>query len=115
AVRRKPIDAPQHPVEKCPAAPRRDRLEAAPQPRVGAWTGKQAARQRAEIEPGAAREDRQLAARVNTADRGRRIARVLCGGVLVGRLDDVDEMVRDVSAIRGGDLAGADVEAAVGG
>jgi hypothetical protein len=52
---------------------------------------------------------------VDVADRGGRIARVLRRGVVVGRLGDVDQVVRDAAAIGDGDLVGADVEPAVDG
>ena len=45
-------------------------------------------------------------------DRGG-VARKLRRGVLVRRLDDVDQVMRDAAAIGGRDLVGADVEAAV--
>ena len=43
----------------------------------------------------------------------RRIARELRGGVLLGRIDDVDEMMRNAAALGSRDLVGADVEAAI--
>ena len=61
---------------------------------------KQAARQRAVIEAGAADEDRQLPrAWMSRIDR-RRVARVLRGGVLLGRIGDVDQVMRDAALLR---------------
>jgi hypothetical protein len=91
-------------------APLGDRLQPPPQGGVAARPGKQAARQRAEVEAGPAREDRQASARVDVADRGRRVARILRRRVVVGRFGDVDQMVRDPAAIASRNLVRADVE-----
>ena len=80
-----------------------------------AGTRKQPARQRAEVEAGAADQNRQPPARLDVADRGRGIARVLRGRVVVGRIGDVDQVVRDAAPIADRDLVGADVEAAIDG
>ena len=97
------------------AAPLGDRLEPRAQRRVAPGPGKQAARQRAVVEAGAADENRQPAARVDVADHRRRVARVLRRGVLVGRIDDVDQVMRDAAPLGDRHLVGADVEAAIDG
>ncbi len=86
-----------------------------PQGRIGRRSGKQPAREGAEVEAGAADEDRQPAAPVDVADGRRRVAREPRGGVLVGGIDDVDEVVRDAAPLGDRHLVGADVEAAVDG
>ena len=43
----------------------------------------------------------------------RGVARVLRRRVLLGRIDDVDQMMRDAAAIGVGNLVGADVEPAI--
>ena len=53
------------------------------------------------------------AARVDVADRRRRIARVLRRRVLVRRLDDVDQVMRDAALLGDRHFVGADVEAAI--
>src|SRR5206468_6021068 len=75
----------------------------------------QAAGQGAKIKAGATGQDRQLAARVHVANYRRGVARVLRRGVLLGRIDDVDQVMRDAAAIGRRDLVGADVEAAIDG
>jgi hypothetical protein len=45
-------------------------------------------------------------------DRGG-VARVLRGGVVLYRVDDVDQMMRDAAPVGLGDLVRADVESAV--
>jgi hypothetical protein len=49
---------------------------------------------------------------VDVANRRRGIARELRGGVLLGRIRDVDQMVGNAAAIRRRRLVGADVESA---
>ena len=77
--------------------------------------GKQPADQRAVVEAGAADENRQLAARGDVADRRRRFARVARRRVLLGRIGDVDQMVRNALLLGERHLVGADVEAAIHG
>jgi len=50
---------------------------------------------RPEVEAGPASQDRQTPARVECRGSRSRIARVLGGGVVAGRVSDVDQMVRD--------------------
>src|SRR5437867_3992854 len=90
-----------------------DGLQSRPQRGIPSRPRKQTPRQRTVVKTGAAGEDGETAAGMNVPhDRGR-VARKLRRGVLVGRLDDVDKVVRDAAAIGGRDLVGADVEAAV--
>ena len=113
AQRRLRIDTPHHPPQTLDSAARRDGLQPRPQRRVLAGPGKQPSRQRPIVEPGPADQNRHAAARQDVADRGGRVARVVGGAVFGGRLDDVDEMVRDAALIGDRHLVGADVEAAV--
>ena len=50
---------------------------------------------------------------MDRANRRGGVARKLRGGVLLGRLDDVDEVVRNAALLRLRQLVGADVEPAV--
>ena len=88
-------------------------VEPIPQRLVGAGTGKQAPHERPVVEPGAADQNREPPAPVHVADGGGRIARVLRGGIDLGGVGNVDEVVRDALPVAGGHLVGADVEAAV--
>ncbi len=67
------------------------------------------------VEAGAADEDRQAPARVDVADRVGRVARELRRRVLVGRIGDVDQVMRDAAPVGRRHLVGADVEAAIDG
>ena len=78
-----------------------------------AGPGNRPARQRAEVEAGAADENRHAAAGVNGPDGDGGIARVARRRVDLGRLDDVDEVMRDALLRFGRHLVGADVEAAI--
>jgi hypothetical protein len=82
---------------------------------VCARTGKQTTRQRPIVEARTADQDRKPAALVNVADGGRGIARVLRGCVDVGRIGDVDEVMRNTTSRLDRHLVGADVKAAVHG
>ncbi len=53
-----------------------------------------AARERADVEAGAADDDRPLAAAVNVGDRVDRVTREACGGVAFGGIEEADEVVR---------------------
>ena len=103
----------EQPVQPFGAAARGEPVETVAQRLVGARAGKQAANQRPVVEPGAADENRQPPARVHVAHDGGRVARVLRRGVDLGRVGDVDQVVRDALPIGGRQLVGADVEAAV--
>ena len=91
----------ERPRRAGPRSPRAAPRSAASRP----GPGKQAARQRAVVEPGAADENRQASARVDVADRRRRVARILRRRVLLGRVDDVDQVVRDAAPLGDGTLS----------
>ena len=97
------------------ALPRRDALEPGAQGGIAARPGKQASRERAVVESSPADEQRQPATRADCADRGGRLARVSRGGVLLGRVGHVDQMVRNTALFRHRHLVGADIEPAVDG
>ncbi len=99
AIGRRRIDAPHHPPEKLDAAPRRDAFEALAQLVVLARSRKQAARQGAEVEAGAADENRRPAARLDVANRRRGVTSVVGRRVFARRLDDVDQVMRDAAPI----------------
>ena len=109
---RRRVDAAQHAVQRRNAAPPGNRLEAPAQGGVATRSGKQAARERAIVEPGPAHDHRQPAATVNVANGRRRVACVVGRRVLLGRLGDVDEMMGDAPPPGHRHLVGADVEAA---
>ena len=47
---------------------------------------------------------------MNVANRGRGFARVACRGVLLSRIGDVDQMMRNPASIGDAQLVGADIE-----
>ena len=102
-------------MEKLDTSTRRDRVESLAHLRVGAGTGKQPSRQRPIVEAGAADENRPASACVDVLDGCQRISRVPRRRVLLGRLDDVDQMMRDAALLLRRHLVGADIEAAVDG
>src|SRR5262245_35520556 len=92
-----------------------DAVQSAAQLLVGARARKETARQRSIVETGTSDQNREPSPLVDVANSGRRIARVLCGGVDLGRIRDVDEMVRDTTSRLDRELVRADVETAVHG
>src|SRR6185436_297008 len=96
--RRVGVDAAQQTVQALRTAHVRDLVEPGAKRVIRAGPGKQAARQRAVVEAGAADQDGQLAARVDVANGGRGIARELRGRIDLGWIRDVDQMVRDATA-----------------
>ena len=107
------IHALQQCVQALDAALVGDPVEAGAQLLVRTGPGKQPTRQRAIVEPRAPHENRQPVARMNVPNGRRRVARELRRGVHLGRVRDVDQMVRDAAPIFLRHLVGADVEAAV--
>ena len=80
---------------------------------VGGRAVEQAAEQTLEIERRAADEEDLFAAGVDLGHRGGGRFDVLGDAVLVGRLDDVEQMMRHGGAVCGRRLGGADVHAAI--
>ncbi len=113
SVGRRGVDPPEQAVQKHDAAAGGNRFESRAQPAVPSRSREQAARQRAIVEAGAAHEERQSVPRMDVADRGSSVAGILRGRILRGRLDDVDEMVRDTTLFGQWDLVGADVESTI--
>ena len=95
--------------------PRRDPLEPRAERRVAAGPGKEPARQRAIVEPVPPTRIGSRPRAVMSRIDGGRLARVARRRVLLGRIRDVDHVMRN--ALAGGDrhLVGADVEPAVDG
>ena len=83
--------------------------------RVAARPGKQSARQRPVVEPGAADENRQLAAGRDVADRRRRFAGVARRRILLERIGNVDHVMGNALLLAGRHLVRADVETAIDG
>src|SRR5436190_1361068 len=100
-------------MEKWHAPPVRNRLEPPPHSSIAAWTWEKSPGQGAIVEPRTADENREASARVDLADRSRRVACVLCGSVFGRRIHDVEEMMRDAPAICEQHFIGPDVEAAI--
>ncbi len=92
-----------------------DRFQASAKRRIAAGAGKEAARQRAIVEAGAAGQNRDQPARMDRSDRRGGVARVLGGRVFVGWIRDVDQMVWNTAPLRERQLVGPDVEPAVDG
>ena len=105
----------QHAVQELGASTRGDRLETGAQGDVATGAGKQSSRQGAVIEPRPTDDQWQRAARLNLANHPSRIASVMRRRVFVGRIDDVDEVMRDPLPLHHRHLVGADVEAPVHG
>ena len=73
--------------------------------RVGAGSRKEPAHERPIVEAGAADDDRPVAARIDVLDGRHRIAHVSRRRVLIGRLDDVDHVMRDAASLGIGTLS----------
>ena len=92
-----------------------DSLESAPQRFVPAGSFEKSARQRSIIEARPAGNDRQLPAGRHLADDTRRITRITRCRVLLRRIDDIDQVVRNAVLLRRGNLVGPDVEPPIDG
>jgi len=110
--RRSRIEAPHPSIELACAALGGQAIEHRPQRLVPGRTRKQAADEGAEVEAGAADEDRQAPASGDAAYDRRRVLRVAGCGVDLRRLRDVDQVVRDALLLVERHLVGADVDAA---
>ena len=108
--RRGRVNTSQHPVETLDAAPGGNRVQAGAAGGVTTGSREQAARQSTEVKTGPAGDNREPTARVDIADDGRRVMRVLRGRVLTGRVDDVDQMMRNAAAISQRHFVGANIE-----
>ena len=115
AVGRRRVHALQHAVQVLDPARPRPRVQPGAHRVVAARAIEEALDQRAEVEARAADEDGQATTRGDVADAGRRVAGELRGRVDVGRIDDVDQVVRDATLLVRRHLVGADVEAPVDG
>src|SRR5687768_4026670 len=92
-----------------------DALQPPPKLSIFAGPWKQAAGQRAIVEPGAAGENRQLPPFMNAGNDPSRVARIVRGGVLLRRAGDVDQVMRNAAALMQRNLIGADIEPAIDG
>ena len=80
---------------------------------VGARQRREPVAQRAQIQQRAADQERHAAARGYLANRGGRFAREAARRIGLGRIADVDEVMRHAPAHLGRRLRGADVEPAI--
>ena len=80
---------------------------------VRAWQRRQPFGQRLEIKHRAAAENRHPAARANVRHACPRIARKRRRRIALGRVDDVDQVMRNARAVAGSRLCGSDVHAAI--
>ena len=83
------------------------------QPRVASGAGEEASRERAVVQARPPDENRQSASRRDVANRGGRLTRVPRSGVLLHRVGNVDEMMKDSAALIERDLVGTDVESTI--
>ena len=90
----------ENPVQMLDAVAHGPVVQPRPHGIVAARPVEQALDQGAEVEAGAADEDRQAPACGDLANACRRVARVLGRRVDGGRVDDVDEVMRDAAPAR---------------
>ena len=76
--------------------------------------GADACEERLQVEAAAADDDGEAAAGVDVGDGGAGAAGEFAGGVALGGVEDVEEVVGDALAVLFGGFGGAEVEAAVG-
>src|SRR5690606_24815958 len=81
--------------------------------RIGFWHGRQAPQQGAEVQAGAAGEDRQATARDDAVDGGARVAGEVGRGIGLPGVAQVEQMVRGAGALGSVGFGRADVQAAV--
>ena len=81
--------------------------------RIGRRGGVEPAQQRADVEPGAADDDRQTAAALDRANRERGVVVEARGLIPIVGVHDVDQMMGDSPPLLERRLAGGDVHAAV--
>jgi hypothetical protein len=74
---------------------------------------KEAFEQGAQVEAGASGENRKPAAAGYFRDGGTRQARVFAGGEELVRIQDIDQMMRNITALGEGQLGSADIEVAI--
>src|SRR5881397_3819845 len=84
-------------MERLTPPPHPDGFQPGSQSGVPPRARKEAACQRAIVEPRPAHENREFAASVNPAHGGRGVPRVLGCRVLVHRINDVDQVMRDAA------------------
>lgn len=117
-VRREPrgrvgIDLREPRVQGGPAIARGFRIESRAHVRIGAGQVVEPLRQRLVVQHRAAREQRRAAARGDLTDQAQRVGAETRGRIRVGRIDDVDQMVRHARALFARRLRGADIHVAV--
>lgn len=105
----------KHPMQKLYASTARDGFEPGACRRVGSGAGKESSRQGAVIEAGATDDNRPAPAAVNVVDCGHGISDVPRCGVLVGRIGDIDDVVRNAAALIQRHLVGADIKSTING
>ncbi len=87
--------------------------EAGAKGRVGGGSLEQTVEQGADIEPGAAADDRQASADGDFGDEGAGAAGKFTGGEDFVGLQEVEEVVGDTLAFARGDFGGADIQALI--
>ena len=103
------IDASQFRVQKSPAMPGCFILDLTPNGLVGRWQAGQAMYQAMEIQHGASRKDGQPAPPGDVLHQAQRIPLKSAGGVALGRIEDVYQMMRNALALLQGGFGRADV------
>lgn len=117
-VRREPrgrvgIDLREPRVQRGPAVARGVGIECRTDLRIGARQVVEPLRQRLVVQHRAAREQRRAAARDDLADQPQRVRTEFRGRIRVGRVDDVDQVMRHARAFLARRFRGADIHVAV--
>ena len=107
------VDARELGMQSRPAVLRGLRFELCAQRRIGRRQFVHAERQRAVVEHGAADQQRRMSARAYGLDRGQRVGAEATGGIALGGLDQVDQVMRHARPLGRVRLGRADVHAAV--
>ena len=104
------IHAQQPAMQRHDTAHGRNSIQAISQFGVARRTWEKPAHQRSVVEAGAADQNRQLAARGDVANRATGVLRVFRGGIDLGRIGDVNQVMRHQAPIGVARLVGADVD-----
>ena len=114
-IRRRGVVATQQAMQRLDPAPSSHPAEPSAQRRVPTRPGEETAGQRPIVEPATAHDHRKSVTGGDLTDHSGGVATKARSGVDLGRLGDVDQMVRDTASLRGRDLVGTDIEASVDG
>ena len=113
ARRRRRVDRCELGVQRRPARAQRARVDVGTHRGIGLGQGIEAVEQRLEVQHRAADQQRHAAALANRRDRRARVGDEARRRIALGRVDDVDQVVRHGRALGRARLRGADVHAAV--